>query len=141
MSQLDIEMAFAGGKQVRWLVKDVIDACIGVLKSCYAPTLIKGNWQPVYTRHLKGLEKQLKTSTAEESQARPQPAGYPRSLTFPFMTYHRAMKSFGTDKPDLRIQPEHCSLVSASQPPRCVWSARLMINAMTDSLRGPPPVR
>src|SRR5262249_50591825 len=35
-------------------------------------------------------------------------AGYDVPKTFPRLTYEQAMRSYGTDKPDLRIPPFHC---------------------------------
>jgi aspartyl-tRNA synthetase len=35
-------------------------------------------------------------------------AGYPAPSSIPRLTYAQAMKSYGTDKPDLRLPPFHC---------------------------------
>ncbi len=37
-----------------------------------------------------------------------QAAGYPAPSSIPRLTYAQAMKSYGTDKPDLRLPPFHC---------------------------------
>jgi aspartyl-tRNA synthetase len=37
-----------------------------------------------------------------------QAAGYPAPASIPRLTYAQAMKSYGTDKPDLRLPPFHC---------------------------------
>ncbi len=37
-----------------------------------------------------------------------QAAGYPAPSSIPRLTYAQAMKSYGTDKPDLRVPPFHC---------------------------------
>ena len=71
MSQLDLEMAFAGGREVRLVVQDLVKALFRYLRDQYDPKEFKG---ASFTRYPTNSE-----------------------ITFPHLRYQEAMQSFGTD--------------------------------------------
>ncbi|KAI5927324.1 tRNA synthetases class II-domain-containing protein [Camillea tinctor] len=106
-TQLDLEMAFAGSFDVMRVVEQLIESILKMLHNLYIPSDVNGVRHPVW----RGYEdyKQIPRAQVKESyEAHISPENRPRYpyfvTNFPKFTYESAMKAFGTDKPDLRIQ-------------------------------------
>ncbi|KAK5631586.1 hypothetical protein RRF57_007300 [Xylaria bambusicola] len=84
--QLDLEMSFAGGKDMRVLVTRILRS----LSSMFAPT-------------------RATNIDGDENQSSSRFIKFERPDT---ISYLRAMRLYGIDKPDLRISPKHASEVT-----------------------------
>lgn len=128
-------MPFATGHDVRRLVMDTLRAA---LRGLEAERLRQLPEPPLPSKENKGQgpskkKKGQEPSNKEKDQG-PPPADIvdedvlsepehehstrrvlPSSIRYYTMSYDYAMRKFGTDKPDLRITPDHCSNVSTSQ--------------------------
>ncbi|KAI1479355.1 hypothetical protein F4774DRAFT_382760 [Daldinia eschscholtzii] len=150
-TQLDIEMAFSNSTDVMRLVSGLIERIFHHLHSRWSPTEINGIQHPVYVGVEQGpkTKKPKKENTtqgfwdrdegnwAEETEFPEEDQevsekkfdiweGKKRYPKFEFkdiklMTYTKAMKHFGTDKPDLRINAPYFTNIRGSnniKPPQ-----------------------
>ncbi|KAG4221902.1 hypothetical protein PC116_g29622, partial [Phytophthora cactorum] len=132
-TQLDIEMAFANSTDVMRLVSSLVERIFHHFHSRWSPTEINGIQHPVYVGVEQGPKtKKPKKGDATEDFWDRDEGDWAEEADFPeedqevsekkfgiwegkkrypklefkdikFMTYTKAMKHFGTDKPDLRI--------------------------------------
>ncbi|KAI1415004.1 tRNA synthetases class II-domain-containing protein [Hypoxylon sp. FL1857] len=107
-TQLDLEMAFATGEDVIYLVSNLLVAIFDYLNATLTPTDINGIRHPVprVSTYPHTLNTEDEPSPESDSQPLGKPSIYPKldRRLIPSMTYEAAMTSFGSDKPDLRIQ-------------------------------------
>lgn len=96
-TQLDLEMAFAEGKDVMHIVQMLVESVFRVLRSDYITVDVNGTKHPVHIGS-HGTTKGTFVS--------------PYKIDFKHLSYDNAMKLFGSDKPDLRIQLPYVTHVS-----------------------------
>lgn len=104
-TQLDLEMAFATGKDVAKVVETLVEAVHEFIHTNYTPIEING------TRHPVRIHNQGDTDTKHKPQLSDR---YPSVGFSDSITYKDAMARFGTDKPDLRIRAPHASNVGSA---------------------------
>ncbi|KAI0137653.1 tRNA synthetases class II-domain-containing protein [Hypoxylon sp. NC0597] len=116
-TQLDLEMAFATGRDVRYTVAYLLRNISKCLRRKGIPIYIKLTRDPgsfsrnsTETATIEAVsENDVKSPDMTDSS--PAKRKF-RNPTIPSMTYEYAMTTFGTDKPDLRIRAPHVSNIA-----------------------------
>jgi aspartyl-tRNA synthetase len=96
LKQLDLEMAFATGKDVRMTVGQLMKSLFQAIRSRYVPIDVNGSQHP----------KKIQGGASLSQRYGGDHIGIKR------ISYENAMRKYGIDKPDLRITSPQASYVS-----------------------------
>ncbi|KAK7757083.1 aspartate--tRNA ligase msd1 [Diatrype stigma] len=113
--QLDLEMPFATGLEVRGQIASMLNYVLKGLDADRRRDTAKAPLPRSRKRDEAPADLIDEDAFPVAEQHQSTLRALPPSIKFFTMSYDYTMRKFGTDKPDLRITPVHCSNVSTSQ--------------------------